>query len=191
MAPALQNRLVGTIIIVALAVIFLPDFLDGEKAKNVEQFSSVPSAPARKPIVQPESFPTARAQSATQRPVEVVSEPVVDDPKPVRSNTQNDSVEDNDLARQTVVEHPASKTENAGWVIQMGSFRHQKNVQQLLQKLESAGYRAFSRPIQTNSGSLTKVFIGPDLDKKKLEVAVPHLKELTGLKGRVTEFTVE
>ncbi|MEN8814987.1 MAG: SPOR domain-containing protein, partial [Glaciecola sp.] len=31
MNTALQNRLVGTILVVALAVIFLPDLLDGQK----------------------------------------------------------------------------------------------------------------------------------------------------------------
>ena len=81
--------------------------------------------------------------------------------------------------------------DDAGWVIQLGSFRHEKNVKALLAKLEKAGYRAFSRKIQTSSGPLNKVFVGPDLDKKKLESALPHLKELTSLKGKVTTFKVE
>jgi DedD protein len=73
----------------------------------------------------------------------------------------------------------------------LGSFRHQKNVRVLLEKLENAGYRAFSRPIRTQSGLLTKVFVGPDLQKNKLEAALPHLKELTDLDGKVTRFTVQ
>ena len=75
-------------------------------------------------------------------------------------------------------------------MIQLGSFRHQKNVKQLLDKLEDAGYRAFSKPIVTSSGPLTKVFVGPNLDKSTLETAIPHLQELTGLKGKVTTFSV-
>jgi len=95
----------------------------------------------------------------------------------------------NDLASQTVIDKP-QVTEDAGWVIQLGSFRHEKNVKGLLNKLEKAGYRAFSRRIQTSSGPLTKVFVGPDLEKQKLEAALPHLKELTDLKGKVTTFKV-
>jgi DedD protein len=96
------------------------------------------------------------------------------------------------LERQTVVEQDVDRLlASAGWVVQLGSFRHQKNVQELLNQLEKAGYRAFSRPVKTNSGTLTKVFVGPDLQKANLENALSHLKELTKLQGRVTPFTVQ
>jgi DedD protein len=32
--------------------------------------------------------------------------------------------------------------------------------------------------------------VGPDLRKEKLQQALPHLKELTGLSGKITEFKV-
>lgn len=195
MTSALKNRLVGTIIIVALAVIFLPDFLDGKKESQEEAFVSVPAAPAKKPIVNPEPFPAERVANAAQRPIEIVEEPAIDDsasavsePEPATTEVKS---EDDELARQTVVDEPQVADEDAGWVVQLGSFRHQKNVKQLLTKLENAGYRAFSRPIQTRSGPLTKVFVGPDLDKAKLESALPHLKEVTGLKGKVTTFNAD
>ena len=50
---------------------------------------------------------------------------------------------------------------------------------------------AFSRQVQTSSGLLTKVFVGPDLQKDKLDKALSHLKEITALQGRVTPFTVQ
>lgn len=198
MASALQNRLVGTVIIVALAVILLPDFLDGKKVTNEDVFVTVPTPPAKKPILTPEPFPESRVVNAAQRPVEVVEErPVDETPLNDAAGQANDilamaTTEEDDLASQTVIDKPeVDREEGAGWVIQLGSFRHQKNVKQLLNKLESAGYRAFSRPIQTSSGLLTKVFVGPELDKKKLEAALPHLLEVTNLKGKVTEFKVE
>ena len=101
------------------------------------------------------------------------------------NNSPND-----DLARQTVVEAPEESEQNNSWVIQLGSFRHQKNVKQLLDKLENAGYRAFSRPIETSSGPLTKVFVGPNLNKRELDGALSHLQDLTGLRGKVTRFSV-
>lgn len=196
MASGFQNRLVGTIIVVALAVIFLPDFLDGKKESNQGAFESVPASPAKKPIVDPEPFPSERVANASERPMEVVNETPVDDApasaeasEPETQSTRN--ANDDSLASQTVVDGLTKDADDAGWVIQLGSFRHQKNVRQLLTKLENAGYRAFSRPIKTSSGPLTKVFVGPDLDKAKLESALPHLKSVTGLKGRVTEFKVE
>jgi DedD protein len=96
------------------------------------------------------------------------------------------------LQQQTIVEQDVDRLlTSAGWVVQLGSFRHQKNVKDLLNRLEKAGYRAFSRPVKTSSGTLTKVFVGPDLQKNNLEDALSHLKELTNLQGRVTPFTVQ
>ena len=207
MTSALKNRLVGTIIVVALAVIFLPDFLDGKKQTNREPFVSVPANPPKKPIVEPESFPSERVAKAAVPAVEIEDETALDE-ELVASNTGNSKKtgeataakapvpkafeEEDKLASQTVVDtKSASADEDSGWVIQLGSFRHEKNVKALLAKLEKAGYRAFSRKIQTSSGPLNKVFVGPDLDKKKLESALPHLKELTKLKGKVTTFKVE
>lgn len=197
MASALQNRLVGTVILVAVAVIFLPDMLDGKKSSNQDVFVNVPPAPNQKPIVNPEPFPAERVASATQRPIEIVNEPALDDePEPQVAapdetvTAEVSSAGNDDLARQTVVEAPDEASTGNSWVIQLGSFRHQKNVKQLLDKLEDAGYRAFSKPIVTSSGPLTKVFVGPNLDKSTLETAIPHLQELTGLKGKVTTFSV-
>lgn len=207
MTSALKNRLVGTIIVVALAVIFLPDFLDGKKQTNREPFVSVPANPPKKPIVEPESFPSERVAKAAVPAVEIEDETALDEELVASSadDSQNNDeatvtkapapkafVEKDKLASQTVVDtKSAGADDDAGWVIQLGSFRHEKNVKALLAKLEKAGYRAFSRKIQTSSGTLNKVFVGPDLDKKKLDSALPHLKELTKLKGKVTTFKVE
>ena len=206
MTSALKNRLVGTIIVVALAVIFLPDFLDGKKQTNREPFVSVPANPPKKPIVEPEAFPSERVAKAAVPAVKIEDDTALDD-EPVSSGAGDsgssgkvttakaptvNTFEEDKLASQTVVNtKSATADDDAGWVIQLGSFRHEKNVKALLAKLEKAGYRAFSRKIQTSSGPLNKVFVGPDLDKKKLESALPHLKELTSLKGRVTTFKVE
>jgi DedD protein len=40
-----HNRLVGTVVLVALGVIFLPDILDGKKDRQEEQFSEIPLRP--------------------------------------------------------------------------------------------------------------------------------------------------
>ena len=217
MSSALQNRLVGTIIVVALAVIFLPDWLDRKRERVRDEFVSVPSTPARKEIVEPEVFPIERVKQATMHPVEMTNDVALDDDSqqaqsnasksdaasapasntqitgssPVSTNqVKQESARQDTLASQTVIDDPDPE-ESAGWVIQLGSFKHQKNVRQLMKKVENAGYRVFSRPIQTSAGELTKVFVGPELDKDKLTAALPHLKEVTNLQGKITTFTVQ
>lgn len=198
MATAFQNRLVGTIIIVALAVIFLPEILDGEKRRSQERFETIPEAPPMKEVVAAEEFPFEEVEDAVTREVEIVDESALDDDSEASQQTAQTNITEAPATRQqplslpveTVME-PKKETVQAGWVVQLGSFRHQKNVRELLRKLDQAGYRTFTRPIQTSSGQLTKVFVGPDLDQNKLQKAVPHLKEVTGLQGRLTPFTVD
>lgn len=196
MSSALQNRLVGTIILVALAVIFLPDLLDGRKESNKEMFVEASKRPEMKPVAGATEFPSEEVQDQASREVEVVDEKPVDDlPEPAVEEepaSASDNAADDSLQQATVVESNDDRLlEQAGWVVQLGVFRHEKNVGELKDKLRAAGYRAFSRPVMTSSGELTKVFVGPDLQREKLEKAVPHLKELTNLQGRITPFTVK
>ncbi|GAB3032023.1 SPOR domain-containing protein [Bowmanella dokdonensis] len=195
MSSAFQNRLVGTIIMVALAVIFLPDILDGEKISHKDTFLQVPSRPALRAVPESEPFPHQEVQDRVGRKVEIVEEVALDDP-PTESPSVAQELASEEKSASAVGDYQVEDTAEqkavtAGWVVQLGSFRHQKNVRELLDKLEAAGYRAFSRKIQTSAGELTKVFVGPDLQKDKMEKALPHLKELTALQGKVTEFKVE
>lgn len=213
MSSALKNRLVGTIIVVALAVIFLPDILDGKKQTNQDVFADLPERPAMRQIVEAKPFPSAEVKQTAAAKIEIVPDVATDDfesndvevevvssqteqqkdrVSQVESNQPAPSTVQDDLQKETVVTNSADKLlEQAGWVVQLGVFRHQKNVRELLTTLRNAGYRGFSRPVKTSSGELTKVFVGPDLDKGNLEKALPHLKELTKLQGRITPFTVK
>ena len=42
MATQFQHRLVGTLVLVSLGVIFLPDVFDGEKAHYQENYEAIP-----------------------------------------------------------------------------------------------------------------------------------------------------
>jgi len=214
---ALQNRLVGTVILVAVTVIFLPDYLDGKKQTNTETFVDFPRSNSNLSAIAPDPFPAEEVAKATRREIVVIDEQAADallqqtqitqetSDKSDEINSQNNATkevvvnsadaepaaQENSLAKQTIAKSaPDNANDNAGWVVQLGSFGNQKNVNDLLRKLEKAGYRSFSRKVQTSAGRLTKVFVGPELDKQKLELALPHLKETTGLTGKVTTFDV-
>lgn len=217
MSNALQNRLVGTVILVAVTVIFLPDYLDGKKQTNTETFVDFPRSNSNLSAIAPDPFPAEEVAKATRREIVVIDEQAADallqqtqitqetSDKSDEINSQSNATkevvvnsadaepaaQENSLAKQTIAKSaPDNANDNAGWVVQLGSFGNQKNVNDLLRKLEKAGYRSFSRKVQTSAGRLTKVFVGPELDKQKLELALPHLKETTGLTGKVTTFDV-
>ncbi len=192
MTTALQNRLVGTIILVALAVIFLPDFLDGKKESNQDLFVDLPAQPKAKSVADATQLDESQVKEKAVREIEIVTDEPVDDLPPDVPSEGEANTATNSLAEDTTISTESDNPqERAGWVVQLGVFRHDKNVRELLSKLQNAGYRAFSRPVKTQSGELTKVFVGPDLQKEKLEESIPHLLALTNLKGRITPFTVK
>jgi len=83
---------------------------------------------------------------------------------------------------------PERAISKEAWAIQLGSFRHKNNVNELVEKLKEKGYTVFTRPIKTKNGSLTKVFIGPELIKSSLEKKLPALKLLTNVQGKIARF---
>ena len=74
MSNALQNRLVGTVILVAVTVIFLPDYLDGKKQTSTEVFVDFPRSTSNLSATAPGSFPTEDVAKATRREIVVVDE---------------------------------------------------------------------------------------------------------------------
>ncbi|PHM58459.1 cell division protein DedD [Xenorhabdus sp. KK7.4] len=85
MASKFQNRLVGTIVLVALSVIVLPMLLDGDKKYNEEKFASIPLVPkpgdeenidSIPPLTQ--SMPSAPPEGAAEAMQTQVQEPQQD-----------------------------------------------------------------------------------------------------------------
>jgi DedD protein len=94
----------------------------------------------------------------------------------------------NKSTAETVKTMPSKAIPEQAWVIQLGSFRHQNNVDNLVNKLKKEGYTVFTKPIKTKFGQLTKVLIGPELIKKSLKEKLPALKVLTNVQGKVSRF---
>lgn len=202
MGNSFQNRLVGSIVFIALIVIFLPDLLDGKKSEYSDQFQTIPNKPTVKAIPIAPDFPEEKYNEQMQK-----AQPEIENEAPVDhllADDQSANTQDNDNAvaaqpEQAKPTEPKSKPapeptpaksqfNQAAWVIQLGSFGNKKNVDNLVEKLKREGYIVFTKSVSSSSGTLTKVFIGPELDKKKLEKMLPALKQLTNLKGKLANY---
>ncbi|WP_124063588.1 cell division protein DedD, partial [Escherichia coli] len=75
MASKFQNRLVGTIVLVALGVIVLPGLLDGQKKHYQDEFAAIPLVPKAGDRDEPDMMPAATQALPTQPP-EVAAEEV-------------------------------------------------------------------------------------------------------------------
>jgi len=200
--------LVGTIIIAAVAIIFLPDLLDGDKKTYQEEFERIPQAPKIDFSPKNQTFPE---EKLSQLPKDSISDEVaLDDIKKAQSTKVNSTDNKKALASTVTTKVNIVKKEvNFGkktkissenqklperaiakqaWAIQLGSFRHKNNVDELVGKLKKNGYTVFTKPIKTKNGNLTKVFVGPELIKSSLAKKLPALKQLTNVQGKVARF---
>lgn len=213
MSTPFQNRLVGTIIVAAVVIIFLPDVLDGEKQSYQADFEAIPKAEVFSGKLTNKPFPEDKL--TRQKVAPVSAEVALDETSP------DEAANNNAIAKQeenkqllnkrssttaTTANKPtpekkvASKPKTVSkklpekaiakeaWVIHLGSFKDKENVAQLLKKLKAKGYVAFTKPIKTKKGTLTKVIIGPGLIKSSIAKKLPALKQLTGIQGKVARF---
>ncbi|KNC90458.1 cell division protein DedD [Trabulsiella odontotermitis] len=75
MASKFQNRLVGTIVLVALGVIVLPGLLDGQKKHYQDEFAAIPLVPKPGDRDEPDMLPAA-TQALPAQPPEGAAEEV-------------------------------------------------------------------------------------------------------------------
>ena len=209
------NRLVGTTIVVVAAIVFIPNILDGEKVHYKEGFKAIPERPEFTTIdlqevidnkvasaEQPSPIPDEDTQANDADLVANESQQIDTAPQMVEASIDEPVI--NKAEPKVAVQEPAkpvAKTpeptrkpeENLtqmAYVIQLGSFSHAPNVKSLQEKLKANGFKTFTRPIKTPNGTLTKVFVGPSLNKKELESKLTELKQLTKLNGKVTQFEI-
>lgn len=209
MSTPFQNRIVGTVIVAAVAIIFLPDILDGKKQSYQSEFETIPETPKFEGASELKKFPEESFKDMPKRQTEI-DEKAFDEQ--LASEGDVSQLSDSDVVaakaskpvsfeRSSDVKTIASNTElvkpktlpekavaSKAWVIQLGSFRHKKNVEGLVDKLQKNGYTVFTQPIKTKSGELTKVFIGPELIKSSLEKKIQPLKKLTNVEGKIALF---
>jgi DedD protein len=214
------NRLVGTCIVVTAAIIFIPNILDGQKSASFENFKPIPERPEFTKVDLKEDIEQRAqlAVQVKEQQVENIVADDAEQDITVASNKnlsgkKNNLEENTDkvtgdtsdkLVAETKKNMPVIKAEKRkepkrkeesnlvtmAYVIQLGSFSHKSNVDALVKKLKGNDFKVFTRPVKTPNGTLTKVFVGPDLDKSKLNAKLPKLKKLTKLNGRLTQFNI-
>lgn len=206
MTDQIKNRVVGTIVIFAIAIIFLPDILDGKKQQLRDDFETIPLKPpyqapdlsklspvkdnsgssAPKPDPQSTKVQGTKAQTtkapSTQNQSTVAPESAA---KKSRGQQPGPTVVTNPVAAKKSV----AKTQRKGaWVITVGSFKDPKNVKSLLDKLRKNGFTAFSVPSRPRLGKTSKVYVGPLFNKQRLVKLQPKLKAIINESGYISAY---
>jgi DedD protein len=72
------------------------------------------------------------------------------------------------------------------WAVQLGSFSNKENAEDLAASLRKQGYAAFVSQLQTDSGVLHRVRIGPQKDRASAEAMAARLAKV-GHDGKVMQ----
>lgn len=169
----LKQRVVGALVLLALAVIFIPVLFDRDPMPPVDRMSQIPTQPQivtveiGRPVV-PEDVPAA--------------------PEPEMMYVPEETSEVNSLP-----EPPGLVADGTprGWVLQVASFRQGEHAAVLRDKLNARGFTAYMREVQHKDAAVIRVYVGPKLDKQSLLADKETIEKEFALKSLVLPFTPE
>ncbi len=201
-----RERISGAVILVALAVIFIPLLLSEPAPRSerpqpsltIEQPVEVPRSEVPEPRP-PESLGELGAPMTTPQAEEAPSEEVAEEAAEqlVRSEAPEPDAPadvepppdpiaelaraaDERLAESARRSEPAPAAEGGEWAVQVGSFGESANAERLLEQLREQGFPAYSQPRDDN---LTTVYAGPYASSEEGEQAMNELKSRANLQG--------
>lgn len=61
-------------------------------------------------------------------------------------------------------------------------------MEEIIARLRLSGYQVYTEPSLPVNGQLTRIFIGPNASKEKLQSSLSELKDLTGLQGQIRSY---
>lgn len=189
MASKFQCRLVGTIVLVAIGVIVLPDILDGKKSHYEDDVASIPIKPQTDEqtesfdVIEPDNdkatLPDAPVKAVTTQTRSPQANESAD------SDASSTSPESTDEVETQITSQPEKNDyRDSAWLIQLMALKNASNAKKVVADLQKRGYQAHTK----EENGFTRVIIGPDVSKSKLERQLDELQKITGAKGRLLKF---
>ncbi|MCW5590997.1 MAG: SPOR domain-containing protein [Burkholderiales bacterium] len=185
-----RQRLIGAIVLVLLAVVFVPMVLDPEPRRDrVEPLLSIPpkegAAPLPAVAKAPEPAPE-RAAAESPKTGPVVAETAKSEPAPPATPKvepkAEPKAEPKPAAAKAEPKPAAPRLE--GFAVQVGAFREEGKLAQARGKIAAAKLPHYTERLDSSSGELTRLRAGPFATREAAEKAAAQLKR-AGLDGRV------
>jgi len=206
-----RHRIVGAVVLVALAVIFLPMLLSDRPPETGDD-SVIPggTAPETRIVVTPVPPPGDKAASIPKLavsekapektstgaktvvvPVEPTTEvpaavnaPAIPESRQPEAKPASEPKSVSESKKSTAVAKPAAPVEK-GWLVQVGAFSQMENARRLHERLSQKGYAALLDPPNPEKGKTVRVEVGPYKDAAAAKAAQARIQSEFGIKGVV------
>jgi DedD protein len=205
----LKQRLVGAVVLVALAVIFIPMLLEGPDSNLVPEMAPLPE-PGEPEVSQPlERF--QQAGEMPEEPERSVIQESVEAPDVAQDGTDTEELPlpgENVTAPDETPEAPQASDAQPGaaapsaasaddttpasrlgnWVVQMGSFSSEPNALRLRDRLRKEHFATQVEKVVVGGKTHYRVQVGPYLERAEAEQDQQKLARSFDLKGRVLSY---
>lgn len=215
MNTGLKQRLVGAVVLIAIAVIFIPTFLRDRQVEPVNTQTLIPEAPEREEVEfeapqSPEDIEPAPEPETMFMPDDGGRQPAVDsleqarDPEDAEQSADADGPSEEEQGGEPGDDSPDGNPEPAaagdlsvgeeataeqgGWVLQVASLRSEEGARQLRTRLREQGYRAYVRTAQVDDQQVSRVYIGPKIGREAVEALKSEVDEALSVDSLVLRF---
>lgn len=185
----LKQRLIGALVLIVLAVVFLPMIFNNKGDKIPETVVTVPPEPIKPdtPVNQATHLPPATVQpSVAQQPVITTTDTTIPSTPPSTSQPVVTTPVTPPTDRP-VVAKPDANGLTATWTIQVAAVTNLANAESFRDRLRKANYNAYVR----SEGNVHRVFVGPFIEKAVATKTQQQIQKQFNEKGIIREFIPE
>ncbi|AXS82029.1 SPOR domain-containing protein [Marinobacter sp. Arc7-DN-1] len=192
----LKQRIIGALVLVSLAVIFVPMLFDEPHSERSSTTIKIPEEPPFPEVEAPET-------EVAPAPSYELSENAPDVPEPGAGESKDSPAyrileEGSDSAPVASapvpeVREPAEpetaeyeRSLEGAWVVQLGSFGNEDNARRLRDKVREKGYGSHLQAVVRGDTTLTRVFSGPFATRSEAEAAKRAVDDAFGVNSLIT-----
>ncbi|AFP31061.1 SPOR domain-containing protein [Marinobacter sp. BSs20148] len=204
----LKQRIIGALVLISLAVIFVPMIFDephsGRNSTSINipeeppfpEVSTEPPPQTAMPEYQNVSGPAAADRASGSGDFKLIEEVTPEPPEPATPTAASNTVTPPPMAEvkpaparpepSPQTEEEFSRSLEGAWVVQLGSFSDADNARRLRDSAREKGYSSHLQEFSRGDTRLTRVFSGPFASKSESEAAKAALDKAFSLNSLVT-----
>ena len=183
MKYTLKHRLIGAAVLASIAVLFVPSFFKEKQIASISTKTMIPQRPGTVPVEFNAPQPVPGVEAA---------------PAPETMFAHDDSTTTDAAATSHAISSAPNGAVNVmplnsqglpdAWVVQVGSFATKDAANKIRDELQADGLKAYVRTVPSTGGNISRVYIGPKLDRSQAQAIKSQIDKRLKVNSIVTHF---